>query len=373
MPVGSQGRNAPARGALQVALLNQVRLDHVFNGVALFANAGGNVVQADRAAIEAVNHGLQQFAVHQVKALRVDIEHGQGLVRHVLGDAPVAFDLGIVAHPAQQAVGNAGRAARAARDFKAAFHIDGRGQQAGAAHDNALQLFGGVKLQARHNAKTVAQRVGQHAGSGGRADQGEGLQVELDAACRRTFANHDVDLVVLQGRVENFFHHWGQPMDFIDEQHIVFFQAGEQGGQVFGLFQHRPTGLAQVHAELVGDDVAQGGFAQTGWSKQEHMVQGFAALAGRANENLELLAHFHLPHILLEQLGTQGALDRLFIGRHRRRRHHTGRGSEIVSLNAHGGRRKFYLARAFSASLMPSLTPTSVGKALRARAASRSL
>jgi hypothetical protein len=80
-------------------------------------------------------------------------------------------------------------------------------QQAGAALDDAGQLFGRIKLQPRHDAKAVAQRVGQHARAGGGAHQGEGLQIELDAARRRAFADHDVDLVVLQRGVKNFFDH----------------------------------------------------------------------------------------------------------------------------------------------------------------------
>jgi hypothetical protein len=55
---------------------------------------------------------------------------------------PVALDLGVVAHAAQQAVGDARRAARAARDLEAAFVVHRRIQQAGAARDDARQLLG---------------------------------------------------------------------------------------------------------------------------------------------------------------------------------------------------------------------------------------
>ena len=55
------------RRALQVALLNQIGLDHVLDGVALFANGGGHVVQTDRPAIKSMDDGLQQLAVHHVK------------------------------------------------------------------------------------------------------------------------------------------------------------------------------------------------------------------------------------------------------------------------------------------------------------------
>jgi hypothetical protein len=85
--------------------------------------------------------------------------------------------------------------------------VELRFEQTAAAHDDALQLLGAVELQARHDAKAVAQRIGQHAGTGGGAHQGERLQIELDAACGRAFANHDVDLVVLQRGIQNFFDH----------------------------------------------------------------------------------------------------------------------------------------------------------------------
>jgi hypothetical protein len=40
--------HAPARRALQIALLDQVGFEHVLDGVALFADGGGEVVHADR-------------------------------------------------------------------------------------------------------------------------------------------------------------------------------------------------------------------------------------------------------------------------------------------------------------------------------------
>ena len=43
MQIADLRGHAPARGALQKALLNQIRLDHVFNGVGGFADGGGHV------------------------------------------------------------------------------------------------------------------------------------------------------------------------------------------------------------------------------------------------------------------------------------------------------------------------------------------
>jgi hypothetical protein len=70
-------------------------------------------------------------------------------------------------------------------------------------------------------------------------DQREGLQVELDRARRRALADHDVDLVVLQRRVEDLLDHRAQAVDLVDEQHVVLLEVGQDRGQVLGLLEHR--------------------------------------------------------------------------------------------------------------------------------------
>ena len=92
---------------------------------------------------------------------------------------------------------------RAACDLETALGVDGCLEQATAARDNARKLLGRVELQPRDDAKAVAQGVGEHAGTGGRAHQGEGLQIELDGARGRALADHDVDLVVFKGGIKN--------------------------------------------------------------------------------------------------------------------------------------------------------------------------
>ena len=108
-------------------------------------------------------------------------------------------------------------------------------------------------------------------------------------------------------------------MDLIDEKYIVALQVGQESGQVFGLFQHRAAGLAQVHAQLGGDDVAQCGLAQTGRAKEQHMVQRLFAHFGGTDENLQLLAHLDLADIFVQQLGAQGAFNGFFLVGHRGR------------------------------------------------------
>ena len=91
VPVRRQRRDPPARRALQVALLDQVGLDHVLDRARLLADRRGHVVQAHRAAVEAVDHRLEQLAVHHVEALRVDVEHRQRQLGERLADRPSPF------------------------------------------------------------------------------------------------------------------------------------------------------------------------------------------------------------------------------------------------------------------------------------------
>jgi hypothetical protein len=126
------------------------------------------------------------------------------------------------------------------------------------------QFLGAVELEPGDDAEAVAQRVGEHAGARRRADQRERLQLELDRARRRPVADHDVDLVVLERRIEDLLDDRREAMDLVDEEDVVLLEVGEDRGEVLGLFEHRPRGLAQVHAELVGDDVRERRLAEPG-------------------------------------------------------------------------------------------------------------
>ncbi len=198
------------------------------------------VLQHGFAALSVGDEGGREVALVELHTFgdvqpdRVHVEHAQGVVGHAAGDAAVGAYLGVVPNPAQQAVGNARRAARAAGDLVGAIFGDVGAQQPGRAQHDALKLVGLVELQPRDNAEAVTQRVGEHAGPGGGAHQGEGRDVELDGARRRPFADHDVDLEIFQRRVEDLFHYGRETVDLVDEEHVIAVEPGKQGRQVAG-------------------------------------------------------------------------------------------------------------------------------------------
>ena len=60
----------------------------------------------------------------------------------------------------------------------------------------------------------------------------KGGNVQFDGARAGPLADEDIDLEILHGRVEDLFDHVVQPMDFIDEEDVVFFEVAEDGRQV---------------------------------------------------------------------------------------------------------------------------------------------
>ena len=304
-----QGRGfAAARGAHEVALLDEVGLVDLLHGAGILAHGGGYGVDTHGATLELVDDGGQYADVHVVQSVAVHIKSLQGIAGYIQRDGAVALDLREVAHAAQQAVGYTGGAARAPRYLDGALAGDLHLQQRGRAVDDAGKRLGVIVLQTAVDAEAGAQRSREHAAARGGADERERLEAQLHRARRRAALYHDVDTEVLHGAVEILLDDGRQTVYLVDEEHVVGLQRGEQSGQVAGLVEHRAAGGLDAHAELVGDDVAEGRLAETRRAVEQHMVERLAALLGGAHEDLEVLHHLMLPGKTVEPRGAQGTL-----------------------------------------------------------------
>ena len=94
-------------------------------------------------------------------------------------------------------------------------------------------------------------------------------------------------------------------MDLVDEEHVVGLQGGEEAGEVAGLVEHGAGGGLDTDAQLVGNDVGEGGLAEAGRAVEEDMVEGLAAVLGGADEDLEVLHHLLLAGETVEPRGAQ--------------------------------------------------------------------
>ena len=111
--VGLAVGHATARRPPDVPLLDEERLDDVLERVARLGEGGGQGVDPDGAAVVVVDDDREVAPVHLVEARLVDLEPLAGLDDPGEVDLPRAEHLGEVADAAEQAVGDARRAARA--------------------------------------------------------------------------------------------------------------------------------------------------------------------------------------------------------------------------------------------------------------------
>src|SRR5580693_8991164 len=145
MTEGVRRQKTPARRALHEAKLDEIGLDDVLDRVAGLGERGGDGLDSDRAATELDGDHVEITPIHLVEPNDVDVEQLERAVGERARHALCAFDNGEIAHPPQQAPGDARRAARTLGDLIGAVISKSESNHSGAARDNALQLFGGVK------------------------------------------------------------------------------------------------------------------------------------------------------------------------------------------------------------------------------------
>ena len=146
--VGGRHRHPAAWGAREQTLLDEEGLVHVLHRLGELADGDGERRQADRAAVELLAERAEDRPVDLVEPDAVDPEHGQPLARGRRVDRPVAAHLGEVAHPAQQAVGDAGRAPGTTGDLPRPLGVDRDVEDSRGPEDDRLQLGGVVVVEA---------------------------------------------------------------------------------------------------------------------------------------------------------------------------------------------------------------------------------
>ena len=114
---GGGGGDPAARRPGQEALPDQERLGDLLDGLALLTDRDRQRGEADRAAAEPPAQRVEHGPVEPVEAELVDLVELERGVRDLEGDDAVGADLGVVADPAQQPVGDPRRAARPGRDL----------------------------------------------------------------------------------------------------------------------------------------------------------------------------------------------------------------------------------------------------------------
>src|SRR2546422_4677915 len=152
MPVRGSCGTAAARRAREKALLHQEGLVHLLERAGVLAHGGGDGREAYRPALELLDDGLQDPAVHVVEAELVHVEPFERLARDRRGNLAPGPYLRVVAHPLQEPVCDTRRAATAAGDLGYARGIGRDVEDTGRAADDLGQVVGRVVREPLHQA-----------------------------------------------------------------------------------------------------------------------------------------------------------------------------------------------------------------------------
>lgn len=119
-------------------------------------------------------------------------------------------------------------------------------------------------------------------------------------------ADHDVNFAVFHGGIEDFFDLAGKAVDFVDEQHGVWFEVGEDADEVTRSDDGGAGGDVKDCVHLGGNNMSEGCFPESGRAVKEEMIEGFFALFGRLEENTEVGFDGFLANKFGEAAGTEG-------------------------------------------------------------------
>ena len=137
-------------------------------------------------------------------------------------------------------------------------------------------------------------------------------QVDADGTGAGALPHDDIQGEILHGGVEDFLHIPVQPMDFINEKHIMVLQGGQNGCQLSRPSDGRAAGHFELASQLIGNDFRHGGLSQPRRAVEKHMVQRFLPGFRRCNIYLQVFLKRFLAYVIIQPLGAQGILPLIF-------------------------------------------------------------
>ena len=296
------GDDAAARGAGEEAELDEVGFVHFFDGTDFFTDDGGDGLDASRTTAEFLYEGTENMMIGRFGSEVIDFEGiecffgGSGI------DGVVPVHLGIISNALQNTIRDArGLTAGSGDDIRALF-VEFDTEYARRSFYDSFDFAWLVKFETMDGSETVAEGIGEGTEFGRGTDEGELRKVELERTGGWSFADDDVELVILHRGIEYFLDGFVQPMNLVDEEDITGFEVGEYGSEVADFLDSRAGSDADIYAHFFRDDIGERCLPETGGSVEEDMLDIFSTTMRRLDEEREIRFNLLLTDILREGL-----------------------------------------------------------------------
>ena len=99
-------------------------------------------------------------------------------------------------------------------------------------------------------------------------------------------------------------------MDFIDKEHVAFFEVRENGREIAGALDCRTAGRLDVGTHFIGNNRCERCFAQTGRARKQNVIGCLTTSLGRLYENRERLLDLFLAEVVFEIFRAQASVER---------------------------------------------------------------
>ena len=134
-------------------------------------------------------------------------------------------------------------------------------------------------------------------------------QVERERSRRRPLADDDVETIVLERRIEDLIDRMVEAVDLVDEEDVALVERGQDCGQVPCPLDRRAAGIANVRAELAGDDRGEGRLAEAGRAVQQDVICRVPSLAGGAEQDRQVGLELPLADVFVQGVRPKGPVD----------------------------------------------------------------
>src|SRR5262249_36096412 len=141
------------------------------------------------------------------------------------------------------------------------------------------EIFGFVEIEAVDDAETRAKRRCDKSCSSSGAYKREMVEMEGMDARARPLADDKGDAKIFHGGVKDFFDRGLKAMDLGQEENFAKFERSENGSEVAFAFEKRTGAGLDGDVQFIGDDLCERGFAETRRAVEQHVIEGFAAIA----------------------------------------------------------------------------------------------